>query len=124
MFQRIITLLIAAPIAVFLIMLAVINRQNATLILDPFKPAEPAIALTMPFYLYLFGALALGILAGGLSVWFSQGRWRSAARVRTQEARRWQAEADRLARERDANVGQSGISQSLGQSKELALLNR
>lgn len=119
MFRRILTLLISAPIAVFLIMVAVINRQNATLILDPFKPDDPAFALTMPFYLYLFGALALGIIAGGMSVWLSQGQWRKAARVRSQEARRWQAEADRLARERDASVALPA-----GQSKELALLNR
>lgn len=123
MLQRLFTLLIAAPIGAFLIMLAVINRQNATLVLDPFRPESPAIALTLPFYAYLFVALALGILVGGLSVWFSQGRWRQAARVRSQEARRWQAEADRLARERDANVA-AITSQKTSSGKDLALIGR
>jgi len=104
MLQKILRLLISVPIAIALIALAVINRHDATLVLDPFRPESPALSLVLPFYAYLFAALAIGILAGGMAVWFNQGRWRNAARVRTQEARRWQAEADRLSRERDQNV--------------------
>ena len=61
-------------------------------------------SLVLPFYVYIFGALVLGVLAGGAAVWLGQGRWRRSARVRGQEASRWHAEADRLARERDAEV--------------------
>ena len=37
-------------------------------------------------------------------MWFTQGRWRRIARRRGAEAVRWQAEADRLTRERDRQL--------------------
>lgn len=107
MLKRIVLLLVAFPVAAFLVTLAVANRHLARLVLDPFRPENPVIAIELPFYVYLFGALLIGVVAGGVSVWMSQGHWRHTARVRTQEARRWHAEADRLTRERDASVGQS-----------------
>ena len=108
MLKRIIWLLIAFPAAVFLITLAVANRHSVRLVLDPFRPETPVLSLVMPFYAYLFGALLIGVVLGGLSTWLSQGRWRRTARTRTTEARRWQAEADRLTRERDAEVASRG----------------
>ena len=60
------------------------------------------LSLVLPFYLYLFGALLLGIVIGGMATWFTQARWRRTARRRGAEAARWQAEADRLSRERQA----------------------
>jgi hypothetical protein len=102
--KRIISLLIAFPAAVFLITLAVANRHGVRLVLDPFRPEQPVLSLVLPFYAYLFAALVIGVLLGGLASWVSQGRWRRAARHRMAEARRWQAEAERLTRERDAEV--------------------
>ncbi len=118
MLQRIITVLIAFPLAALLITLAVANRHDVRLVLDPFRPEQPAISVVLPFYSFLFGVLALGILAGGMAVWMSQGRWRRTARLRTQDARRWQAEADRLARERDAGMA-AGASSGSGRDKPL-----
>ena len=118
MLQRIITVLIAFPLAALLITLAVANRHDVRLVLDPFRPEQPAISVVLPFYAFLFGVLALGILAGGMAVWMSQGRWRRTARLRTQDARRWQAEADRLARERDAGMA-AGASSGSGRDKPL-----
>lgn len=102
--------------ALVLIALAVANRHAVQLVLDPFHPESPAISLVLPFYAYLFGVLALGIIAGGLAVWLGQGHWRHAARIRTQEARRWQSEADRLIRERDAEAA--------GSSRQLVATSR
>lgn len=118
MLQRIITVLIAFPLAALLITLAVANRHDVRLVLDPFRPEQPALSVVLPFYAFLFGVLALGILAGGMAVWMSQGRWRRTARMRTQDARRWQAEADRLARERDASMA-AGASTGSGRDKPL-----
>lgn len=105
MLKRIVWLLIGFPVGVVLIALAIANRHEATLVLDPFRPESPAISLVLPFYAYLFAALMIGVVAGGVAAWLGQSRWRRTARTRTQEAMRWQAEADRLARERDASVG-------------------
>ncbi len=110
MLKRIVFLLIGFPIAIFLITLAVANRHGVSLVLDPFRPENPLLSIELPFYAYLFSALVLGVVVGGLAVWFGQGRWRRTARQRTQEARRWQSEADRLTREREANLA-TGSSQ-------------
>lgn len=105
MLKRILWLLTAFPVAALLITLAVANRHSARLVLDPFRPDHPALSIVLPFYGYLFGMLLIGVLLGGTATWLSQGRWRRIARQRAAEAKRWQAEADRLVRERDAEVG-------------------
>jgi uncharacterized integral membrane protein len=102
--RRLIWLLIAIPSAIFLVTLAVANRHAVRLVLDPFRPEAPVISMELPFYSYLFAALLLGVLLGGLATWFSQGHFRRTAYVRTQDAMKWQAQADRLTRERDALV--------------------
>jgi uncharacterized integral membrane protein len=106
--KRILTILIAFPAAAVLITLAIANRHAVTLVLDPFNPTAPLVSLSLPFYVYVFGALILGVVMGGLATWANQARWRRQARVQTVEARRWQSEADRLARERDLGVAQRG----------------
>jgi uncharacterized membrane protein len=102
--KRIISILIAFPAAAALVTLAIANRHATTLVLDPFNPTAPLVSVSLPFYLYLFAALILGVILGGLATWFGQTRWRRQARLQTAEARRWQTEADRLARERDASI--------------------
>jgi uncharacterized integral membrane protein len=109
--KRLLWLLTALPAAALLITLAVANRHSVPLVLDPFRPEDPAIKLVLPFYAYLFGALLIGVLMGGAATWVSQGRWRRSARQRTSEAKRWRTEADRLVRERDAEV--AGRARSL-----------
>lgn len=104
MLRRIVLLLVAFPAAALLITLAIANRHAVKLVLDPFRPEAPVLSMVLPFYAYLFGALFAGVLLGGAAVWMGQGRWRRTARHRTQEAMRWQAEADRLSREREAAV--------------------
>jgi uncharacterized integral membrane protein len=94
--------LLGVPVAIVLLTLAVINRHGVRLVLDPFRPDEPVVSLVLPFYVYLIGTLLIGIVIGGAATWVTQGRWRRTARRRTAEARRWQAEADRLTRERQA----------------------
>ncbi len=82
-----------------LITLAVANRHAVSLILDPFSPKNPALAVDLPFFVYLFGALFLGLLLGGFATWLGQGKWRRRARQRTREAYEWRVEADRLTRQ-------------------------
>lgn len=100
---------------VLLLTLAVTNRHGVTFILDPFTPENPVLSISLPFYAYLFGALILGVLAGGAATWINQGKWRRLVRMRTQEAMRWRGEAERLTRERDAGVSDR---------KQLALVKR
>jgi uncharacterized integral membrane protein len=100
--RRIVWLLIALPAGLLLVTLAVANRHEVRLALDPFHPEAPVLSLALPFYAYLFAAMLVGIVLGGTAMWLSQARWRRSARVQGRAAARWQAEADRLTRERDA----------------------
>lgn len=98
MLRRVVSLLIAFPLGVVLVAIAVSNRQPVTLILDPFRPEAPALSLTLPFYGFLLAALVTGVILGGIATWMGQARWRKTARAQGRRAARWQAEADRLAR--------------------------
>jgi Lipopolysaccharide assembly protein A domain len=103
--KRLIWALLALPAALVLVSLAIANRQKVQLILDPFRPEAPALSLPhMPLYALLLGTLILGVVLGGMATWMTQSRWRRTARSKSQDAMRWQAEADRLARERDQRV--------------------
>ena len=104
MIGRILSLIFAAVMAVVLVTIFVINRHVVRLTLDPLSPSDPVFALDWPFYWFIFGFMLIGIILGGLATWFTQAKWRRMARQRTQEAMRWKSEAERLARERDANV--------------------
>lgn len=125
MLKRILTLLAAVPAAIVLVALAVSNRKSVELILDPFRPEDPALSLAMPLYAIIFGALLAGVALGGFVSWLGQSKWRRTARMRAQDAMRWQAEADRLSRERDERQGADGASAASGQpSRALAVARR
>lgn len=106
MIGRILGLLLGFVAAVFLVTLAVANRHTVRLVLDPFNPLDPVLAVEMPFYGYLFAMLIIGVVLGGVATWISQRHWRRLARARGQDVARWRAEAERLMRERDAQLVQ------------------
>ena len=104
MLRRVIWTVVAFPIGLLLVTLAVSNGHRVRLVLDPFRPDEPVLSVVLPFYAYLNAALLDGVVLGGVEMWMTQGRWRRNARRRGADAVRWQAEADRLTRERDKQV--------------------
>ena len=125
MLRRIVWLLVAFPAAAILVTLAVANRHAVRLVLDPFRPEEPVLWIDLPFYAYLLIALVIGVALGGTATWMTQSRWRRTARRRAQEALRWQAEADRLARERDqAALAARQQGAGAGGAKALAVVGR
>jgi len=93
--RRILLIVIVLPISVALIMLAVANRHSVGLVVDPLS-GDGALTLEVPLFLVIFGALILGVLIGGVTVWLSQGRYRRGARRANREARRANAQADAL----------------------------
>lgn len=91
MINRIVLVVILVPVAVILIALAVANRGLASFTLDPFHPGNPALTVQMPLFVYLFAALALGMLVGALITWLRQGRYRAEARRRGHEVEKLRA---------------------------------
>ncbi|HEY4192297.1 MAG TPA: DUF1049 domain-containing protein [Mesorhizobium sp.] len=86
MFNRLLLIVVFAPLAIILIALAVANRELVSFTLDPFNPGNPALTLTLPLFIYLFLALVVGMVVGSLATWFRQGRYRKLARQRGLEA--------------------------------------
>jgi len=97
--RKLILSVVVIPLGAVLIALAVVNRAPAVLSLDPFGGDAPNLSLEAPFFLFLLGAFALGLLVGGVASWLNQGKWRRTAREEAREARDWRRQADRLEKE-------------------------
>ena len=93
MILRFIKLIILVPVAVILIVLSVANRHSVTLALNPFRPEDQVLSLSMPLFILVFAALIVGVLIGSLVTWLAQGRYRKQARDEAQQARKWRDEA-------------------------------
>jgi uncharacterized integral membrane protein len=80
-FRKIVAVIILVPLAMIVIALAVANRQDVTVSLDPFNPTQPAYT-TAPMWLFvpIFAALILGVAMGALVSWLRHGKWRRMAR--------------------------------------------
>ena len=68
------TYLMALPVILIAVIVAVANRGDVVVSLDPFSRANPAIAVQMPLYLALFVVFGLGLLLGGTVA--AMGRFR------------------------------------------------
>jgi hypothetical protein len=97
--RKLTLVLVVVPLAVVLIALAVVNRKPVLLTLDPLGAADTGLSLEAPFFLFLLGAFAVGLVVGGIATWISQGKWRRLAREETRQARDWRRQADRLEKE-------------------------
>ena len=82
MLSRFVTIVVFIPLAIVLIALAVANRAPTAFTIDPFNPGNPGLTITLPLFIYLFAALALGLVIGSIATWFRQGRYRKLARER------------------------------------------
>jgi hypothetical protein len=100
MLRRILRLVVLFPAVVVAAALGLANKHDVRLVLDPFRPDDPALSVVLPFYAWLLLALALGVLAGGLVVWLTQVRRRRGTGRDMAETQHWKAEAERLRRER------------------------
>ena len=87
--------LILFPIAILVVLLAVANRGPVTLSLDPFSREAPEIAVTLPLFAVIFGAVMLGVFIGGMAAWLAQAKHRRAERHYKREARRLRADTAR-----------------------------
>ena len=91
--MRFIKLIVLIPVAVILIVLSVANRHFVTLALNPFRPDDALLSVSLPLFVFLFIALMAGVILGSLVTWFAQGRYRKQARDEAHEARKWREEA-------------------------------
>lgn len=95
MVRKVVSLVVFVPLGVVLVVLAVANRAPVSLVLNPFDPADQALSISGPFFVFLILAVMLGVLLGSVVTWFTQGKHRKKARNQSLAAQQWQAEADR-----------------------------
>lgn len=113
MIRRLITIFITIPLAIILIALAVANRGSVPLRLDVFDPDNPALTIQAPMFIWLLGALALGVLAGGIGAWFAQGKHRKMERRYKKEAATLRYEVE----DRKRKAGEETTGRSLALSR-------
>ena len=89
MLWRILRLFLAITAATLIVTIAIANRHTVPLILDPVSE-KPILLIERRMFEYLLAALILGVVLGGFATWLTQSHWRRSARVRAQEAMRWQ----------------------------------
>ena len=90
-------IVIVLPIALIMLAFAIANRHWVSVSFDPFPGNDIAApSLDLPLFAVMVVCGALGVLAGGVIVWFRQGRYRRqlrAARAEIEEAKAQAAEA-------------------------------
>ena len=87
--------LILLPLSLIIVLFAIANRTPVTISLDPFSQDAPILAYTLPLWVVLFGAVAVGIVIGGLSAWAVQAKHRRAERAYRREAQTLRHEVER-----------------------------
>jgi uncharacterized integral membrane protein len=85
--RKIVRAIVFVSLIIVMVMFAVANRQVVTLSFDPFDPTQPAYALKLPLFILIFALVGLGVIIGGVTVWFGQHKWRVRARRSESEAR-------------------------------------
>jgi len=92
MIRKVINFAILLPLAVILVIFAVANRHWVTVSLDPFNANDPSLGIDLPLFLVILLSMIAGVVAGGVTTWLRQGRWRRAARRHEADAAAARAE--------------------------------
>ena len=93
MLRTLLTAVVLVPLAALILLFAVANRQWISVSLDPFSAQDPALAVSLPVFFVVLFAVMVGVLIGGTATWFSQAKWRRAARQHRAALRRALSEA-------------------------------
>jgi hypothetical protein len=97
---------IVIVIGLVVLAFALANRQAVVFSLDPLAGTNPSAALVfeMPLFALAIILVTVGVVIGGLTTWFKQGKWRRLARQHESEVRALRAENERLRHETEVRV--------------------
>jgi uncharacterized integral membrane protein len=83
--------------AIVLLGFAFANHDLVTVSFDPFSTSDSAaFSIETPLFAVVIVAAMLGVVAGALATWLSQGRYRKASRLSRREADKWRSQAQAL----------------------------
>jgi hypothetical protein len=91
--------LILAPVALIIVVFAIVNRQIVPVVIDPFGSDVPGLRFQAPLFFVMFACGAVGVIAGGVATWFRQGRNRRALREARSQIERLRGENETLRRQ-------------------------
>jgi len=91
---RFLELLVVVPVAIVLLLFAYANRHFVTVSFDPLasNDAAAAVSLTAPLFVVIILSVMVGVIAGGVTVWFGQGRHRRLTRQLRAESEKLKAD--------------------------------
>ena len=92
-------LLILFFVTLVAVVIAIANRREVILSLDPFSQTSPVLAVSIPLYLVMFLLFLIGVVIGGSSSWLTQGRWRKRARQEKRKRANLEKDLDRKTRQ-------------------------
>jgi hypothetical protein len=94
---RFLKVVVLILLAVVLLGFAFANRELVTISFDPFASTDSAaFSIVTPLFAVVIVAAMLGVVAGALATWVSQGRHRRASRQSRVEAEKWRSQAQAL----------------------------
>jgi uncharacterized integral membrane protein len=94
---RFLRILILLLLALILLGFAFANHHDVIVSFDPFATIDSAaFSVTAPLFAVVIVAAMLGVVAGALATWVSQGRHRRASRLSRAEAEKWRTQAQSL----------------------------
>jgi hypothetical protein len=95
--KSILRVIIFVPLALVILFFSMANRGPVRVGLDPFAtPESVGPSFEAPMFLVVLAAMALGVLAGGLSSWLGHLPVRRAAKVAQSEAKKARIEIEKL----------------------------
>jgi len=95
--KRFLKLLFLVPLALVAVAVAVANRHEVVIFLDPFAgPAPEGTQITVQLFVVIGVAIMVGVIFGGVVTYLEQGKYRRAARRARTEVISLRAEVARL----------------------------
>jgi hypothetical protein len=95
--KSVLRILVFVPLALIILFFSMANRAVVKIGLDPFAGnAADAPFVEAPMYLVVLAAMAIGVLAGGVSSWLGHLPVRREAKIARAEAKKTRLEIEKL----------------------------
>lgn len=107
--KAILRIIIFVPLALIILFFSMANRAPVKIGLDPFAASDAAApTIEAPMFMVVLAAMAIGVLAGGVSSWLGHLPVRRAAKVARAEAKKTRLEIEKLRQQALAQLPADG----------------